>query len=266
MAADIVLTICGLTIWRFSRVLRPFVLATRKRGAKEVLKNVASSIPDQGKLIVGISSVIFLWAFMGFVIFHEHDGQRDGKFGSVAEAIENMAVVFLSASYNQQLMESQPESSRPVAAFFFVSFLLVCNMFLLKLVSGNPAAPFAPSSDQKRELSSHCLPKICGLRRSFCAQITAVAFGSFAKFAQQERLSVLGARKEALDRAFNLVATSGLSDGKPTMSLTSFVAVMGFADQHAPTSSLAGATNHGLTPVRRSPLSLSRKLSTVHRI
>ena len=68
---------------------------------------------------------------------------------------------------------------------------------------------------------------------------------------------MLGARKEALDRAFNLVATSGaLSDGKPTMSLTSFVAVMGFADQHSPTSSLAGAMNHGLSPVRRSPLSL----------
>ena len=65
---------------------------------------------------------------------------------------------------------------------------------------------------------------------------------------------MLGARKEALDRAFNLVATSGpLGDGKPTMSLTSFVAVMGFADQHSPTSSLAGATNHGLSPVRRSP-------------
>jgi hypothetical protein len=212
MAMDVVLAAIGLNIFRFSRPLRPFVLASRKRGAKEVLKNIFHTLPHQGKVFFAIFSVSALWGFVGFLLFKDVD---DDSFGTVLRSVETMMIIFLSASYNQQVAENKlgVEKYRAPAAVFFVSYLVLCNMFLLRLV-------------------------------------TAVAFDSFQKFARAERISVLSARKNALDRAFDLVA-SPVVDGSPRevsdvpheqnfhMSKDSFVEIMKLADANTNNSGSA---------------------------
>lgn len=168
-------------------------MATRKRGAKEVLKNIGHTVPSQGKVLFGIFCVIGLWAFVGFLLFKDTE-----SFGSVTRSFQSMLTVFLSASYNQQVAETQlaRSSYRAVAALFFTSYLVVCNLFLMKLV-------------------------------------TAVAFDSFQQFARAERISVLSARKSALDRAFDLVANPEPDNEEDLrMSLDSFVRIMTIADRN----------------------------------
>lgn len=209
MALDVVLAAIGLQIFRFARPLRPFVLASRKRGAKEVLKNIFNTVPQQGKVFFAIFSVSGLWAFVGFLLFKDIDNEA---FGTVSRSVETMMIIFLSASYNQQVAENKlaDEKYRAPAAIFFVSYLVLCNMFLLRLV-------------------------------------TAVAFDSFQQFARAERISVLSARKDALDRVFDLVA-SPVADGSPRdeqnfhMSRASFVEIMQLADANAKSS---GSTRRG---------------------
>jgi hypothetical protein len=157
MLLDIVLAAHGslLVPLRFSRPLRPFILATRKRGAKDVMKNVLSALPDEGKLIVGIGLVICLFGMIGFLLFRETDRQH---FGSILDGVYAMLIIFFSAGFNEQLLDPKMASHQDWAALFFVSFLLVCNMFLLRL-------------------------------------IVAVAFETYQSGMRQERYSVLGARK-----------------------------------------------------------------------
>jgi hypothetical protein len=205
MALDIVLALSGLGLLRFSRPLRPFIMATRKRGAKEVLKNIGHTVPAQGKVLFGVFCVIGLWAFVGFLLFKDTE-----SFGTVARSFQSMLTVFLAASFNQQLAEAQltRHDYRAVAALFFVSFLVVCNMFLLKL-------------------------------------ITAVAFDSFQKFARAERIEVLNARKIALDRAFDLVSEPELdNEDDLRMSLESFARIMSIADGNVRDSNALPICNH----------------------
>jgi hypothetical protein len=157
MAADVALALVTLLghgdtlTFRFSRVLRPFIYATRKRGAKQVLTNVVSAVPDQGTLLVGILAVIMLWSFVGFLLFRTLDPTN---FGSAPDAFVAMLTVFTAPSFNQQLLnQHMAPGGHQWAALFFVSFLVVANMFLLRL-------------------------------------ITAVAFESFQKFARTERVAV----------------------------------------------------------------------------
>ena len=223
MALDVALAATGLRLLRFTRPLRPVVLATRKRGAKEVLKNIAATVPQQGKVLFGIFSVIGLWAFVGFLLFKDVD---PASFGTVPRSIQSMLLIFLSASYNQHIAEHKLADGkyRAVTAVFFVSYLAVCNMFLLRLV-------------------------------------TAVAFDSFQQFARAERISVLSARKSALDRAFDLVA-SPVADGSDLrMSRDSFVAIMQLADRHAGGESGSQSsclcfksTTHDLQPAEKAQL------------
>ena len=209
MTLDVLLAFSGLRMFRFTRPLRPFVLTSRKRGAKTVLNNIVYTVPQQGKVFFAIFSVSALWGFVGFLLYSHVDYE---SFGTMSRSIVTMLIIFLSPSYNQQVAENKlaEEKYRASAAVLFVSYMVICNMFLLRL-------------------------------------ITAVAFDSFQKFAREERISVLSARKDALDRAFDLVASpvddtpdAGGSDAlrEPNfhMSRASFVDIMQLADQHSGSS------------------------------
>lgn len=209
MTLDVFLAAVGVAMLRFTRVLRPLVLAARKRGVKEVLKNIVNTVPQQSKVLLAIFSVSTLWAFVGFLMFKKVDEE---SFGTVFRSVKTMMLVFLSASYNQQVAENKLSVAeyRAPAAVFFVSYLVLSNMFLLRLV-------------------------------------TAVAFDSFQQFGRAERITVLSARKNALDRAFDLVASptgeAALDDSAAPheqnfhMSKTSFVEIMQLADTNTGGSS-----------------------------
>ena len=209
MTLDVLLAVSGLRIFRFTRPLRPFVLTARKRGAKTVLNNIVYTVPQQGKVFFAIFSVSALWAFVGFLLYSHVDYE---SFGTMSRSILTMMIIFLSPSYNQQVAEHKlaEENYRASAAILFVSYMVICNMFLLRL-------------------------------------ITAVAFDSFQRFAREERISVLSARKDALDRAFDLVASpvedatdagGSAAQREPNfhMSRASFVEIMQLADQHGGSS------------------------------
>ena len=113
---------------RLVRVLRVLRLVSAVPQLRLIVATLVRSIPSMGHVILLMSIIFYIYAVIGFHLFHEHDAEHWGTLGSALLTL--FGIVTLEGWV--QVMEIALEL-HPWAWIYFVSFVLIGTFVMLNL-------------------------------------------------------------------------------------------------------------------------------------
>lgn len=115
-------------IARLARLLRVVRLISALPELRLIVSTLIRSIPSMGNVILLMSIIFYVYAIMGFHLFHEHDPQHWGNVGIALLSLFRIATL----EDWTDLMYIGMEVS-PVAWIFFVSFVVIGTFVVINL-------------------------------------------------------------------------------------------------------------------------------------
>jgi voltage-gated sodium channel len=139
---------------RLVRVLRVLRLVSAVPQLRLIVATLVRSIPSMGHVIMLMSIIFYIYAVIGFHLFHEHDAEHWGTLG--ASLLTLFGIVTLEGWV--QVMETALELHR-WAWVYFVSFVLIGTFVMLNLfiavVINNLDASKAAEIEELRQPVTH---------------------------------------------------------------------------------------------------------------
>lgn len=139
---------------RLVRVLRVLRLVSAVPQLRLIVATLVRSIPGMGHVLVLMSIIFYIYAVVGFHLFHEHDAEHWGTLG--ASLLTLFGIVTLEGWV--QVMETALEL-HPWAWVYFVSFVLIGTFVMLNLfiavVINNLEASKVTELEQLRQPVTH---------------------------------------------------------------------------------------------------------------
>ena len=135
-------------IARLARLLRIVRLISAVRELRLIVAALVRSIPSVGHVIMLMSIVVYIYAIMGYYLFHEHDPENWRNLGISTLTLFNI----ITLEGWTQVMYTAMEA-RPWAWVYFVSFVVigtfvVINMFIAIIINNLDEA----KAERMREL------------------------------------------------------------------------------------------------------------------
>ena len=139
---------------RLVRVLRVLRLVSAVPQLRLIVATLVRSIPSMGHVIMLMSIIFYIYAVIGFHLFHEHDAEHWGTLG--VSLLTLFGIVTLEGWV--QVMETALELHR-WAWVYFVSFVLIGTFVMLNLfiavVINNLDASKAAELEELRQPVTH---------------------------------------------------------------------------------------------------------------
>lgn len=115
-------------IARLARLARILRLISALPELKLIVSTLIKSIPSMGNVILLMSVIFYVYAIMGFHLFHQHDPQHWGNLGLALLSLFRIATL----EDWTDLMYTGMEMS-PFAWIFFVSFVVIGTFVVINL-------------------------------------------------------------------------------------------------------------------------------------
>lgn len=121
----------GFNTMRFSRGLRPFYLIVRRRNLRKLFRGSLKTVPRILGIFTLIACLIMFFALAGYILFA---AEVDQYFSSFYLGVYHLFRLHTSAPFILPFMKPYFEDVSEWTAVLFVSFVLIGNIFLFKLV------------------------------------------------------------------------------------------------------------------------------------
>lgn len=119
------------TLLRLVRLLRILRLASVRDDLKAIARGMYKAIPAIASLLVMVTLVVYFYAMIGWLLFHEKDPQH---WGTIGKSMLTLFTVSTLEGWNVILNEG--EEIRAGAWIFFVSFVLLISFLVIQIVFG----------------------------------------------------------------------------------------------------------------------------------
>ena len=138
-------------IARLARLLRVVRLVSAIRDLRLIVAALVRSIPSVGHVIMLMSIVVYIYAIMGYHLFHQHDPARWGSLGASLLTLFNIITLDGWTNVMATAMEYHPATWIYFVSFVVVGTFVVINMFIAIIINS--------LDDAKREKSSQSDPE-----------------------------------------------------------------------------------------------------------
>eukprot|EP01114_Cavostelium_apophysatum_P014438 TRINITY_DN3754_c0_g1_i1.p1 TRINITY_DN3754_c0_g1~~TRINITY_DN3754_c0_g1_i1.p1 ORF type:complete len:714 (+),score=138.48 TRINITY_DN3754_c0_g1_i1:108-2249(+) len=131
MFCDVTVVMIFENSFRFSRILRAYILLQHSRTVRGLALNVIRTIPKTLPVFLIIGFFIVIYALLGTILFSKKV-PTDPDFSSLRESIVSMYILTTTENFPDVMIPEYLNSRW--YAIFFLSFLMITQLFLMNLV------------------------------------------------------------------------------------------------------------------------------------
>ena len=122
-------------ISRLARLLRVVRLITTVKELRVIVAALVRAIPSVGHVMVLMSIVVYIYAIMGYHLFHEHDPQHWRSLGISVLTLFNIVTLEGWVDVMDIAMEAYPWAWIYFVSFIIMGTFVVINMFIAIIVN-----------------------------------------------------------------------------------------------------------------------------------
>jgi voltage-gated sodium channel len=123
------------TIARLARVLRVTRLVSAMPDLRLIISTMLRSIPSMGHVILMLSLLLYVYAVMGYYLFHAADPQHWGTLGAAFLALFQVLTLEGWAELQQAVIGAHPLAWAYFASFIVVGVFVVVNLFIAVVIN-----------------------------------------------------------------------------------------------------------------------------------
>ena len=122
-------------IARLARLLRVVRLISAIRDLRLIVAALVRSIPSVGHVIMLMSIVVYIYAIMGYHLFHQHDPANWGNLGLSVLTLFNIITLDGWTNVMSTAMQHYPWAWLYFVSFVVVGTFVVINMFIAIIIN-----------------------------------------------------------------------------------------------------------------------------------
>ena len=122
-------------IARLARLLRVVRLISAVRDLRLIVAALVRAIPSVGHVIMLMSIVVYIYAIMGYHLFHEHDPAHWGSLGQALLTLFNMTTLDNWTAVMNAAMERYQFAWVYFVSFVVIGTFIVVNMFIAIIIN-----------------------------------------------------------------------------------------------------------------------------------
>ena len=140
-------------IARLARLLRVVRLISAIRDLRLIVAALVRSIPSVGHVIMLMSIVVYIYAIMGYHLFHEHDPANWGSLGLAVLTLFNVITLEGWTEVMYTAMERYTFAWLYFVTFVIVGTFVVINLFIAIIINSLDEAKSERASDEGSSVS-----------------------------------------------------------------------------------------------------------------
>ena len=122
-------------IARLARLLRALRLISAVKELRLIITALVRSIPSVGHVMMLMSIIVYIYAIMGYHLFHAHDPQNWGSLGKSLLTLFNIITLEGWTEVMAVAMEMNPYSWIYFVSFVVVGTFVVINLFIAIIIN-----------------------------------------------------------------------------------------------------------------------------------
>ena len=122
-------------IARLGRLLRVLRLISTIRDLRLIVSALVKSIPNVGHILMLMSIIVYIYAIIGFQLFHEHDPDRWGNIGLSILTLFEIITLEGWVDINARAMELNSFAWIYFVSFVIVGTFVVVNLFIAVVIN-----------------------------------------------------------------------------------------------------------------------------------
>ena len=142
-------------IARLARLLRALRLVSAVKELRLIITALVRSIPSVGHVMMLMSIIIYIYAIMGYHLFHAHDPQNWGSLGKSLLTLFNIITLEGWTEVMAVAMEMNPYAWIYFVSFVVVGTFVVINLFIAIIINNLDEAKL----ERLRELEEPVTPE-----------------------------------------------------------------------------------------------------------
>lgn len=128
---------------RLIRVLRVLRLVSAMPQLRLIVATLVRSIPSMGHVLMLLAIIFYIYAIVGFHLFHEHDAERWGSLGAALLTLFQIVTLEGWVDVMEQALEFRPWSWIYFVSFVLIGTFVVLNLFIAVVVNNLEASKAA---------------------------------------------------------------------------------------------------------------------------
>ena len=122
-------------IARLGRLLRVLRLISTIQDLRLIVSALVKSIPNVGHILMLMSIIVYIYAIIGFQLFHEHDPERWGNIGLSILTLFEIITLEGWVDINARAMELNSFAWIYFVSFVIVGTFVVVNLFIAVVIN-----------------------------------------------------------------------------------------------------------------------------------
>ena len=128
---------------RLVRVLRVLRLVSAVPQLRLIVATLVRSIPSMGHVILLMGIIFYIYAIMGFHLFHAHDAEHWGTLGAALLTLFQMVTLEGWVDVMDTAMEAYPWSWLYFVSFVMIGTFVMLNLFIAVVINNLEASKTA---------------------------------------------------------------------------------------------------------------------------
>lgn len=120
---------------RLGRLLRVLRLISTIEDLRLIVAALVKSIPNVGHILMLMSIIVYIYAIVGFQLFHEHDPEHWGNIGISILTLFEIITLEGWVDVNAKAMELSPFAWVYFVSFVVVGTFVVVNLFIAVVIN-----------------------------------------------------------------------------------------------------------------------------------
>ena len=160
-------------IARLARLLRVLRLISTVRDLRLIVAALVRSIPSVGHVMMLMSIIVYIYAIMGYHLFHENDPENWGSLGIALLTLFNVITLEGWTDVMYKAMEAQPLAWLYFVSFVIVGTFVVINLFIAIIINNLDEAKLERLRDIEAPVSREELIREIRATQSALARLEA---------------------------------------------------------------------------------------------
>jgi voltage-gated sodium channel len=140
---------------RLVRVLRVLRLVSAAPQLRLIVATLVRSIPSMGHVIMLMSIIFYIFAVIGFHLFHEHDAEHWGTLGAALLTLFQMVTLEGWVDVMDTAMEAYPWSWVYFVSFILIGTFVMLNLFIAVVINNLQASKTAELEELRDPVTHH---------------------------------------------------------------------------------------------------------------
>jgi voltage-gated sodium channel len=142
---------------RLARLMRVTRLVSTFPELRLIVGTMLRSIPSMGHVIMLLGLLLYVYAILGFHLFHEHDPERWGTLGTALLTLFQMLTLEGWVEIQESALQAYPWAWIYFASFVLVAVFVVVNLFIAVVINSLETVKLEQQEDADRRSPHHAL-------------------------------------------------------------------------------------------------------------